>query len=417
MTTNSFDQIPYPKLAHPATFPDALATVGTLMGVSPAPLDQCRVLEVGCGSGTNLIAMAQAFPTASCWGIDASHNEIKLAQEAINQSGYPNVQVKAMLFEQLLDSQDRYDYIIAHGVFSWVPKPVQAQLLQLCRRLLTPHGLAYISYNVYPGWLQKQMVRDMMLYHTQGLTDPLEKVKRAKALLEGMGHAGACQSPDYQQMLQRLNQEISTTDPAYVFHEYLEPNNRPMYFHEFVTQAAAQGLTYVADMQVGSMLSSAYKAEVQQMLDSFDDFVQKEQYLDFLVNRHFRQSLLCHQEVSICREISPACINAFYISSDLRCHPNPATPKSQVEMAFVTPEGQRALTVTSPVLKAMLVCLEQTNDPVSFAVLVQHTRDYLTKQGEQPLDQAGIDAMAVALIQLYLNRHIYLTVYQTIQLA
>src|SRR5262245_65782503 len=82
------------------------------------------------------------------------------------------------------ESERSFDYIIAHGVFSWVPHAVRLRMLELCRKLLTAHGVAYISYNCYPGYHLRNLEREMMLFHTREMTDPNEQVKQGLSLLQ-----------------------------------------------------------------------------------------------------------------------------------------------------------------------------------------------------------------------------------------
>lgn len=73
------------------------------------------------------------------------------------------------------DSLGRFDYILTHGVYSWVPPAVQEKILRLCASNLTEHGVAYVSYNVNPGWSMRGMLRDMMCYHASRFEDPRER--------------------------------------------------------------------------------------------------------------------------------------------------------------------------------------------------------------------------------------------------
>src|SRR5712692_4297077 len=147
----TYDEIPYPNLSHVQSHPDALATLATLLGLAPAPIDRCRVLEIGCATGGNLIPMALSLPGSSFLGIDSSARQIEMGQAAVAAVGLGNVQLRQMDIRQVTPELGEFDYIIAHGVFSWVPKDVRDQLLTICKQNLAPNGVAFVSYNVYPG--------------------------------------------------------------------------------------------------------------------------------------------------------------------------------------------------------------------------------------------------------------------------
>jgi tRNA G46 methylase TrmB len=69
-TLTAYDEVLYPSYTHNQTHPDRLATIATLFGLTPAPVERCRVLELGCGNGSNLVPMAYGLPGSEFVGID-----------------------------------------------------------------------------------------------------------------------------------------------------------------------------------------------------------------------------------------------------------------------------------------------------------------------------------------------------------
>lgn len=186
MTDNRYvyDEIPYPSYAFTQSHPDRLATVATLLGMVPPPVTRCRVLELGCASGGNLIPMAYALPESEFIGIDLSGREVAEGQALIKTLDLPNITLKHLNIMEVDASLGQFDYIIAHGIYSWVPEAVREKMLALCREQLAPNGVAYISYNIHPGWRFLGVVREMLLYHTHHLDDPQAQVTEARAFLE-----------------------------------------------------------------------------------------------------------------------------------------------------------------------------------------------------------------------------------------
>src|SRR5687767_7933784 len=90
----SYDEFPYPSRAQVATHPDRLATIAALLGVRTAPIKRCRVLELGCGDGTNLLAMACGLPESEFLGVDAAANPIAQGQRTIAELGLTNVRLE-----------------------------------------------------------------------------------------------------------------------------------------------------------------------------------------------------------------------------------------------------------------------------------------------------------------------------------
>src|ERR1700683_5021491 len=121
----SYDQFPYKSLPFRESRPDALAVIATVMGMNPAPADRCRVLELGCSSGGNLIPLAEQFPNSQFLGLDFSANELAGGQAAIAQLGLPNIQLEQRDIQDSHEELGQFDFIVAHGVFSWVEPAVQ----------------------------------------------------------------------------------------------------------------------------------------------------------------------------------------------------------------------------------------------------------------------------------------------------
>ena len=117
---NSYDAIPYPSLAFLQTHPDRLAVLATLFGMSPAPVENCRVLELACGNGANLIPMAYGLPRSEFLGVDLAALPVASAQQRIKQLGLKNIRIDATDLLEIGPASGKFDYLIAHGVYAWV---------------------------------------------------------------------------------------------------------------------------------------------------------------------------------------------------------------------------------------------------------------------------------------------------------
>ncbi|MEX1042790.1 MAG: class I SAM-dependent methyltransferase, partial [Pirellulaceae bacterium] len=173
----SYDVVPYPSHPFRQTHPEKLAAVGQLFGLKPAPIEKCRVLEIGCAGGGNLIPMADALPESQFMGVDLSQKQIESGQKSIEAIGLTNIELKHLNCTEIDDSFGKFDYIICHGVFSWVPREVQDRIMAVCRDNLQEQGVAFISYNTYPGWHMRGMIRDMMQYHVRNFEDPPRRIQ------------------------------------------------------------------------------------------------------------------------------------------------------------------------------------------------------------------------------------------------
>ncbi len=167
----SYDEFPYQSVPLRQTHPDHLATVASLFGFDAADVGRARVLEIGCGSGGNLIPLAASYPDSTFVGIDLSAVQIAHGAAEIEALGLLNIRLQAMDVMAFDEAQGAFDYIIAHGIYSWVPAPVQDRILALCASLLAANGIAFVSYNTLPGWRMLSTVREAMLYHTRDVED------------------------------------------------------------------------------------------------------------------------------------------------------------------------------------------------------------------------------------------------------
>jgi len=310
--STSYDQVPYTINAYAMTHPCHLAMVARLFGVEATDPSRARVLEIGCGHGGNILPMAEQLPESNFVAIDLSETQINNARTMAEAAKLDNIELIQKDLTTIDKDFGEFDYIIVHGVYSWVPDEVKTHLLRICGENLTPNGVAFVSYNTYPGWRVKESIRDMLLIHTERFEDPNDIIKNAKGLLKFLEEAAKKQNTPYSKLIQNELEFLQNADPHYLFHDTLELNNNPVYFRDFHKRAVEKGLTYLGDSTVRTMLANDIDPEIRATLEkATGDIVTREQYLDFLRNRTFRQSLLCKQGVSINRTIQPESMKAF----------------------------------------------------------------------------------------------------------
>jgi SAM-dependent methyltransferase len=309
---NSYDQIPYPTNAMPETHPDRLASVAVLFGMTPAPVAQCRVLEIGCGSGGNLIPMAYRLPGSSFTGIDLAEGAIAEGRRNATELGIRNVDWLAMDLRDVGPKMGEFDYILAHGLYSWIPDELRDRLLKICRERLTPQGVAFISYNALPGRHVRMMLREMAMHHTRNCTGNRERIDQARTLLRKVGETGLFATA-WQPMVEEEVQRALTVNDGCFLHDDLSPINDAFYVRDFVARAGQHSLQYLGDAQPHLMF------DTRAPLDWVGGgVVDREQYFDFLCLRPFRQTLLCRSEVKLQRPPGPERMDRFLFSSPAR---------------------------------------------------------------------------------------------------
>ena len=255
--TFAYDDVPYDSKAHEDTHPVAIATLAHLFGLaSCAPAATARVLEIGCGEGENLVAAASYLPDARFVGLDLAATAIAAGADAAGA----NVSLSV---GDILGAKDlgEFDYVIAHGIYSWVPEDVRTALLARIRASLAPNGVGFLSLNAMPAWQYRRALRELALDRGRSAKDPAERVAIALAAVDEIALGGK----DAPGFLGRLAAEavayrhhVDEATPAsapfarYVFHDLLAECNDAFTLAEMEARCAAAGLHVVTPAPLGT---------------------------------------------------------------------------------------------------------------------------------------------------------------------
>jgi methyltransferase-like protein/SAM-dependent methyltransferase len=379
----SYDELPYTNHPFSYSHPSRLAATALLFGMKPTPVEHCRVLELGCAAGGNLVPMAQTLPGSEFVGIDLSPRQVADGQAVVNALGLTNVELKALNLLEVSPRFGQFDYVICHGVYSWVPPPVQDKILAVCRDHLAPDGVAYVSYNLFPGWHAGAMLREILCFHVGRQEDLLERVRQARALLDFLVNSVGDAEAAYRSILREEAQRLRELSDSYLFHEYLEEENRPLYFHEFAARAASHGLQFLGEAGLNTMAGVRAGGAGQGTVAWPEDIVEREQYFDLIHCRTFRRTLLCHDRVQLTRPPEADPVTRLYIGALVR--PQSAEPNRQstgVE-EFLQIDGKTRFTTADPTVKAILIVLyDLWPMAVSFDALAGLVRSRL---GQEPV--------------------------------
>lgn len=306
MTTNTNDvqqtiysELGYKSMPFPYTTPATLEAYAALVGISAPNPKTARVLELGATYGGNIISQALFNPDATFVGIELSQEQVEKGNEVIANAGLTNVSLVQSDIASIGSEIGTFDYIIAHGVYSWVDDGVKDALLRLIDEHLAEDGIAYISYNTYPGWHTMDEVRQLMMFSNRDKTqfNHKEKVLHGKTI----GSIVGSQILKYDNLKERNSKflgalrSVLQKDEYYVGHDHLEPNNDPVYFYQFNDHLGAHNLAYLCDADLTLSMVRSFDADVADTLDklALNDHVAQEQYLDFMLDTTFRKSIIC----------------------------------------------------------------------------------------------------------------------------
>ncbi len=295
--SHSYNETPYQSYPFSQTTPEHLFAIAYLFGIQAVPVEGARILELGCASGGNLIPTAVRLPHAHLVGLDLSTTQIAEGQATIARLGLGNISLQHADLSDVNKSLGQFDYIIAHGVYSWVPAEVQAAMLRICSENLSPNGLAYISYNTYPGWKYREVIRDAMMFRGATRETPQERLSYARGMMDFLRdrtHANHLSK----QNIERALDSFKNQSDYYLIHEYLEECNFPCYFKDFVAASNKHGMIYLAESQPACMFVSHFPAETADLLlkECNGSQVILEQHIDFLTDKTFRQTILIPEQ-------------------------------------------------------------------------------------------------------------------------
>ena len=382
-----YDRVPYDSKPFPQTHPGRLAASARLFGLDAPPVRTARVLELGAASGGNIIPLAAEFPDGKYLGVDLSGVQVAQGKARIALHGLRNIELRHQSITEVGEGDGLFDYIICHGVYSWVPEHVRHAILRVCKERLSPNGVAYVSYNVLPGWRQKQALRDAMLLYTGGPGSPdgARRAREIMAFLETSTQAGT----HYGAMVRSEVARLAGLGDDYLTHEYLEDENAPCTFTEFANAAAAQGLAYMAEAELSTMLPETVDASAAARMREIaaNQLLATEQVIDLVTGRTFRQTMMVHaaRAGEIVRHISHLKAEPLHFIAPRGIR---LTSEDNGVNTFTDAFGRTLRTGSAAVRKAIEKMIERVPSSSAMADLCEAASK--NRRGTSPEDRADI---------------------------
>ena len=403
---SAYNDVPYPSHSYPEAHPDALARIAALFGLRSQPVDSSRVLEIGCGDGANLIPMAFELPTSEFVGIDLAATPIEAAKRVIRETSARNIAVSAMDLVDVDRDFGTFDYIIAHGFYSWVPQHVQEKLFQVCRENLRTNGVAFVSFNTHPAGHLRRAARDMMLYYLRASGSAADAVRRGRDFLKKMAES-ADEKGFWKAALREEIERLTKRQDNVVFHDELSSNFSASYFAEFVASAQQHGLQFLGEVNLADAIDKPANLETAQTIERLaaGDVIAYQQYLDFATFRGFRRTLVCHREIELDRGHLIENLKGLFVASPLV----KSAQKGDGSVVFQIRHGPGTITTTSPVMATALTRLE-ANWPrgMLFADLVKEITAHVPSDRKDELQTA----LPRAMFKLATSKIVDLRTYQ-----
>jgi len=299
-------------------------------------------------------------------------------------------------------NKESFDYIICHGLFSWVPAFVRQKIMDICRETLSQRGLAVISYNALPGWHIVRGLREIMLYHTRHISAPAEKVREARRIIGLLLERVPKQDTVYRAILQNTYERFKEVPDSYVYHDYLEEVNAQFYFHEFVELAREHGFDYVGDVDIPSMYCGDMRLDDIGVRKDADAMVTHEQYMDFSNNRRFRHSILCKKGQKIDRTLKKEKIMDFFLTGGPQVQMTASGSGQHV--TFTNAEGEQFVS-RDKIMSAALLAIFDNTMPVAANNIIKHVQQRLGPKNAAPVRQIFIEQALDLVLKGFIRIH------------
>jgi len=362
-----YDRVAYPSLAHSQTFPENLANRAWLRGMDPAHPGKCRVLELGCGDGFNLAAMAMIYPESQYTGIDYSSEAIERGRRMLAELELGQIRLEAADIRDPGIELGEYDYIIVHGVYSWVPEDVRDAILSLMDHHLAPQGIGFVSYLAYPGAHLREMLRTMVRFHCRADAAPSTRIRQSRALLELLSNATS-EKNHYTEWLKTETTLVASHSDESFFHDELSDISHPVLLTDFLAHAASHSLQFLSEAEylvpIGRLLTESTRDRLRPLET---DRILLEQYLDFVEGRRFRQTLLCRPGLGA--ELRVDRLERLLVSFDGLSDSPPVAPLDADSPVAFKSAKDAAVSARRPFEKAAMLELLERRDALPFPEL------------------------------------------------
>jgi SAM-dependent methyltransferase len=295
--------VPYAANYSQAMSPGWITTAAIAARQIPRTIDQgFRYLDLGCGYATTLLPLAASNPHAEFVGIDFMPEHVAFAERVIQRTQLTNATVMEASFQDIVDNParlgDPFDFIVMHGVYTWVSPQIRASILELINRHLKPGGIVYVGYNAHPGWTRSQPLQHLI--YTIAQQHAGSSIDKMIAAVRFLAQMKAVDAPILKNMELPPSLKEAMEDPdrllpwaaSYLAHEYLNEHWNPIFFSNLCADMSSAKMSYVgACRMMDHVESSGWSEEQQKIIAQCHNPVLAESVKDMLMPSGFRRDL------------------------------------------------------------------------------------------------------------------------------
>ncbi|HJL19955.1 MAG TPA: class I SAM-dependent methyltransferase, partial [Sandaracinaceae bacterium LLY-WYZ-13_1] len=342
-------------------------------------------LELGCDEGAHLLPLAFRAPGVEAVGVETRAAALEVARAGRDRLGLDDVELIGAPLESLDPAAlGTFDYVILHGLISWVSPEVRAAALALTRRVLRPRGVAFVSTNAAPGWAIRTPLRDALRRRAAGVDDPAEALRRARELLALLA-ASPAREMAYGALLAEEAARLIDKPDGYLWHEYLGPHAQPFAASALRAMAAEHGLAVVGELGRASADRRGEEALVDGLTEQLGDALEAEDLADLMLFRAFRMGVWVRDDAPRDRQPAPP----LHVAGEIRALERRPSLDPGIGEAFETADGLQIVS-GDPTLKAALLEVGKAwPRTVELGVLAARARARLELRRVRPPDDAA----------------------------
>lgn len=378
----SYDQIAYPSLIFWQSHPEVLAVIARLHGIDAPPVETARILHVGGGDGLDAIGMAMTFPNAEVVNFDIAEEALARGRKWSDAAGIANVRHELIDILEAADTlKGPFDYILAHGIYAWVPPVVRAAVMPTIARLLSPNGVAFVSYDALPGGYTRTALHEMLLHHIRHIEIPAERLAAARAFLRDFAVPNDNDQPITVAMKKDAEAALRQVEGSF-YHDILNDFYAPHTLKSVVEDAMRNGLHYLGESRGRGWEKGFLNPQHAGISEAA--LLDRLQAQDYASGRYFRSSLFVRAETPFSRIVDHEAARTMWAWTHATTADGQIFKTDKIALRITDP--QRAAMMQKLIASGaqMLPVSEVATSPEMLGVLCHYALEGLVELRSQP---------------------------------
>ena len=387
--------------------PVFLSTIGALLGLDIKPINICKVLELNCGDGGNIIPFSLYYPQMEYVGVDTDEAAVLKAKKLVKDLKLTNIKILKKELDELKNLEGQFDFIILNRCYSWINPDLRRIIWGFCQSHLSKNGIIFLNFNSLPGWAELLSLRRLIQFRIKGIDDletaksEIQKFLPAFSKMvtppENIGKF----SEFFKDEVNHILSLIDSDREQIFFEDFFKDENHPVYFSQLIQEAADFDFKFLSNCDLSNADRSDLPANVLQLLQNKSkDLPEFEQYIDFFVNQTFREILLCRNSLEINRTPDQHRLEKFFVKAKFEIDQDFENQESNNELLLLSESGMSVKVSGSLLGEVAAFLLENAASYIRIDQLFSEIGELAGNDGEKAAKRAEL---AMFLLSLYLN--------------